>query len=721
MAGRFHTSGREQRISAEEPSHRGVGALVGGERPSAYRDLLRNRNYRWYFGASLTSSLGDWIGLVALQSLVSSLYADSPRIALFGLGGIMMARLLPSLLIGPVAGVLADRYDRKRLMVVTDLARGGLFVFLALGDNLVTLFALTFAVECLALLFLAAKDSCLPQIVAPRHLEQANQLNVLLAYGTLPLGAVAATAITTISVALGMPVQDAIVAALLIDAVTFFLGAAFLAKLRLPARPRRSDRDEAAGVVQELRDGIRFIRELPLVRSLILGVVGVAFGAGVVVTLGPEFVRASLGRPATDWPRLMTAVGVGLVGGIITVPLLTRRFRKERLFPIFLAATGAIAAIMATLPTMTLAMGFGVALGAAAGPSFVMGYTLLHENTTDDVRGKTFGAFYTGTRVSLFSALAIAPFLAGGISGSLFINGRFLRLDGIRMTIFAGGMVALYSALTAMRGIYRSLRTETGRPLRIPGAPAGNPPTGGVFVTFEGVEGSGKSTQVKALVAALEAEGRDVVITREPGGPPVAERIREVLLDPNAEAMSPRTEALLYAAARAEHVERVVAPALAEGKVVVCDRYVDSSLAYQGFARELGDADVAEINRWGVNGILPDVVVLLDIDAEEGLSRMARRAQAQRGRRGPRPVGSDSDWRQQEAPDRLEQQDLDFHRAVAKGYRTLAKRDRGRFVVVDADNDPDVVARAVRKALHPWLPLPPGSRERPADSEHEAG
>ena len=696
-------------------------------RRSAYRNLLRSTNYRYYFSACLTSSLGDWTGFVALQALVSSLYAGNPRFALFGLGGVMMARLLPSLLIGPVSGVLADRYDRKRLMVVVDLIRGTLFVFIAFSRSITTLFLLTFAVESVSLLYLAAKDATLPRIVQKRDLTEANQLNLLLAYGTLPAGAVIVTVITTILVAVGFEPQNATVAALLVNAATFFIGAALMSRLRVPGREQeRAERQaESPGVLDELREGLRFIRELPIIRSLIVGVVGVFFGAGVIVAVGPEFVRSSLGRPPTEWSRLVTAVGLGLIVGILLAPFASRRVRKERLFPIALAITAFIAGGMSFLPTFPPALALGALLGIGAGLSFVFGYTLIQEYTNDDVRARTFAAFYTSTRIALFGALGIAPFFAGAISGSLYINGQFLRLSGIRISIFAGALVALYSSLTAMRGMYRALAEEDaagdGVGIRTPPAVR----TGGLFIAFEGVEGSGKSTQVSKLVETLTKEGHDVVVTREPGGPPVAERIRDVLLDPNSGGMDPRTEALLYAAARAEHVRLVVAPALEAGKTVVCDRFIDSSLAYQGFARELGEGDVLEINRWAVEGMLPDVVVLLDLDADEGLRRVRDRAQrrAQQPPRrtdGARPLRLGESWRDQAAADRLEAENPEFHRRVAAGYRELARRDRGRFIIIDATADAGSVARQIRVALHPWLALPHRS-EPPADDERQAG
>ena len=705
---------RERVIEGQQEAEVPVAKLGGDAPRSAYRNLLSSRNYRNYFVACLTSSLGDWTGFVALQALVSSLYSGDPRFALFGLGGVMMARLLPSLLIGPVSGVLADRYDRKRLMVTVDLARGTLFIFVALSRNLTTLFLLTFAVECLSLLYLAAKDATLPRLVEERDLTEANQLNLLLAYGTLPAGAIIVTVITTVLVQVGYAPQAATVVALLVDAATFFVGAFFMSRLTIP--PGRSTPvkpEDRPGVVDELREGLRFIRELPIIRSLIIGVVGVFFGAGVVVAVGPEFVRSSLQRPATEWSRLVTAVGGGLIAGILLAPLLNAKARrlfgdhsKERLFPLALAASGAIGAVMSFLPSFSSALVAGTFLGLTAGLAFVFGYTLIQEYTNDEVRARTFAAFYTSTRIALFSALGLAPFFAGAISGSLVINGLFVRLEGIRITIFLGAMFALYSALTAMRGMYRAMREE-GSGLRIPSTHVAR--TNGIFITFEGVEGSGKSTQVRKLVETLQAEGRDVVLTREPGGPPVAERIREVLLDPASKDMNPRTEALLYAAARTEHVRCVVAPALDEGKIVVCDRFIDSSVAYQGFARELGEHDVLEINRWAVEGLFPDVVVLLDVDADEGLRRVHERANRTRGDGGALRLGQE--WREQGAPDRIESLGAEFHRRVAAGYRELARRDVDRFVVIDGTADPETVATQVRECLAPWVSVPPAQQE----------
>lgn len=191
----------------------------------------------------------------------------------------------------------------------------------------------------------------------------------------------------------------------------------------------------------------------------------------------------------------------------------------------------------------------------------------------------------------------------------------------------------------------------------------------GFFIVFEGGEGAGKSTQVRLLAESLRSQGHDVVLTREPGGSPTAEAIRSVLLE-STDDPSPRCEALLFAAARADHVAKVIDPALTRGAAVVCDRFVDSSIAYQGFARSLDVDRVAALNRWATGGLQADLTVVLDIDPQLGL----RRAQD---------------------ANRMEAQTLEFHRAVRNGLLTLAEQDPTRYLVIDADTDQRQIAATV--------------------------
>ncbi|WP_375477414.1 dTMP kinase [uncultured Jatrophihabitans sp.] len=203
---------------------------------------------------------------------------------------------------------------------------------------------------------------------------------------------------------------------------------------------------------------------------------------------------------------------------------------------------------------------------------------------------------------------------------------------------------------------------------------------GGLFVAFEGGEGVGKTTQIAAARAWLVASGHEVVATREPGGTALGARLRAAVLDPDG-AVTPRAEALIYAADRAQHVETVVGPALAAGAVVLTDRYVDSTLAYQGAGRGLTVPDARVVTDWATAGLLPRLTVLLDLDPRIGLARAAARS----------------------APDRLEAASLDFHDAVRAGFRALAAADAGRYLVLDAAADPDELTAAVRRALEPLL------------------
>ena len=200
----------------------------------------------------------------------------------------------------------------------------------------------------------------------------------------------------------------------------------------------------------------------------------------------------------------------------------------------------------------------------------------------------------------------------------------------------------------------------------------------GLFVTFEGIDRSGKTTQARLLCEKL---GDDALGVREPGGTPVGEQVRDLLKDPAIE-LTPEAEALLFAAARAELVAEVIRPALERGAVVLSDRYLDSSLAYQGGARGLGRDPVEAVNRFATGGLLPDLVVLLDLDPADGLARRAR------------------------DPDRIEAQDIDFHRRVREAFRDLAAADPGRFAVIDATAPVPEVATRVQAAVLALLEEP---------------
>ena len=202
-------------------------------------------------------------------------------------------------------------------------------------------------------------------------------------------------------------------------------------------------------------------------------------------------------------------------------------------------------------------------------------------------------------------------------------------------------------------------------------------PERGAFLTVEGLDGSGKGTQIERLSDALDRWGYEVVHTREPGGTPISEKIRDILLDRENTGMTDITEALLYAAARAQHVKEKILPAVTEGKVVLCDRFLDSSVAYQGGGRQLGIDRVLQINAPAVEGAMPDLTVYLDLDHEESLRRRCAASE----------------------PDRMEMEADSFHARVEDGYHELIRRDPDRFVVVDAGRTRDEIAAEIREKV----------------------
>jgi dTMP kinase len=204
-------------------------------------------------------------------------------------------------------------------------------------------------------------------------------------------------------------------------------------------------------------------------------------------------------------------------------------------------------------------------------------------------------------------------------------------------------------------------------------------PGRGIFITFEGIEGCGKTTQITILARALEKQGHQVVITREPGGSPIANQIRSILLSADNVAMVPLTELFLYEAARAQHLSEVVTPALDRGAVVLCDRFTDATIAYQGYGRGLDLSTISTLNRLATSGLTPQLTLLFDCDVETGLGRAQARIASLTGER----------------EERFELESLAFHERVRQGYLALAQQEPERFSIIPAKGDIDQVSKTV--------------------------
>ncbi|MGH2661455.1 MAG: dTMP kinase [Actinomycetota bacterium] len=653
-------------------------AALRGTRPATFRTLLRDPSFSRLYRAILVSSLGDWVGFVAVVALVTRIGGGS---AGFAVSGIMLARLLPSLVFGPFAGVLVDRFDRKRLMVVADVVRGVGYASLPLIPHLPWIFSISFLIECLSLLWSPARDAIIPNLVPRRQLANANTITLGTGYGTLPLAGLVYTALAGLAGALGAQVayfdQNPESVALWADALTFAFSAYMirgLASERIGRGVKKRDgKLEFGEAFSDMREGVRFLREHQFARAMTVGIVLAFTGAGAVMSVGPIFAQFTLGGTATAWGFLVSAVGLGMVAGMALVGQVHKVVDKDIYFPLAILGGGFALIVLAVMPNVLLAAIVTVIMGAAAGSTWVTGYTLLHENVSDELRGRVFGTLTVLARLGLFLSLAGFPVLAQAFPDLGFTPGD----DGPRGAIWVGAGIMLAGGIFSRIGLSKS-RLARPRALRL-FPRLRKIERRGTFIAFEGVEGAGKGTQIDLAKDWLESEGHDVLVTREPGGTALGERLRDSLLRGSNEAIDVRAEALLFAASRAQHVSRVIRPALEEGKVVLCDRYLDSSLAYQGAGRGLGEQDVLSLNVWATQGLFPDLVILLHVEPDKGLARAG------------------------DQPDRIEGEDERFHAKVADAFLRIAEDHPERFVVVDADATEYVVHQRVREALEKFL------------------
>ncbi len=371
---------------------------------------------------------------------------------------------------------------------------------------------------------------------------------------------------------------------------------------------------------------------------------------------------------------LQTAFGIGMAAGMALSNRAAKVVEREFVFVwSMIAAAGSLFAL-AAMPNLSFAAMGTVVLGAFCGSTWVSGYVLLQENVEDEFRGRTFGALTVLSRLGLFLSFGVFPTLAGIVgSHGFFVGGQSIDLSGTRVALWVAGLGVIAAGAVTRRGLSR-FRLSKPVPLALM-PKLKRPPVSGLFIAFEGVEGSGKGTQIRLAKEYLESLGVDVLVTREPGGTEIGEKLRELLLSHDTGHVEARTEALLFAAARAQHVSSVIRPALASGKVVVCDRYIDSSLAYQGWARGLGEPDILTLNVWATQGLFPDLVILLHLEPEAGLLRSLAE------------------------PDRIEMESGDFHAKVADAYLKIAEEHPERFVVVDSNDTPEKVHEQVRQSI----------------------
>jgi dTMP kinase len=661
--------------------------------------VLRIRPFRRLWTVLGLASFGDWLAIFATAGFAQSLF-DDPAAKGAAFSATIVLRLLPSLVLGPVAGVFADRFDRRKTMAACDIARFLLIasvptVYLitnSVGFTVAWLAVAQLCIEGAVLIWSPAKEAAVPNLLPPEKYEAANQLSLATTYGIAPPLAFAVLAIlergSNVWANLG-PWAEPMVLALYLTAAMFGI----LAVTVYFFIPQISGRygtiaAKTSSVWHDFVEGWTYMRSAERVRGLIVGMLGAFSGAGVLIGVGTVYA-STLGAGDAAFYTLAVFLFLGLGAGIAFGPKLIGELSRLRWFGMSIVLAGAGLAIDALAPHMVFSILGSVVIGLGAGMAFLAGITLLQRETEDEIRGRMFAFIAVSARVILMLAMTVSAPLAGWQAArQLDLGVTEVQVSGSRILLFVAAALVVWLGVTAFKSmddkpgvpvladLWSSLR---GRPLSAADPVAGT----GFFVVFEGGEGAGKSTQAVKLAAWLKIRGYEAVLTREPGATDIGMRIRSLLLDsiPNTTggdtAPTPRAEALLYAADRAQHVDKVIRPALERGAVVVSDRYIDSSIAYQGSGRALGKDEIAWVSAWATGGLKPDLTVLLDVDPEAGLHR------AKAGGTG----------------DRLEQEQLAFHEKVRDTFLHLAAAEPNRYLVVPAGGTPDEIAAAVREAV----------------------
>ncbi|MCX5111124.1 dTMP kinase [Streptomyces sp. NBC_00378] len=693
--------------------------LAADSRERAVRALLRVPPLKRLWSAQLVGSTGDALALLVLvlmslqAAVLEGSFGTGYRGAAFAVAAVFGARILATLLfgavlLGPLTTLTAPGgpLDRRWLMIGTDGLRLALLVVAPLWidwmpDKALMMILITvFVVGAAERLWTVAKDGAAPALLPapppegatvrplPDHLDALRRLSVRTDFAAIPLAAAALLIATLIGNLLGSGLEWFSIhqAALgsYVAAGLFSASISILYFLELPGtqtpRPRSPleglRRPSSGSGPDKGRTG-----SVPLVVGASAAVAGAIAAAAAVSVLH----AADLGGGPATFALLILgltgATGVGIRTAEKVLPTLSRR----RLLSLATAVTGLALLAMGLVPDTATVLMIAVLAGYAAGVAAHTGHVLVDQETEEFRRARTTEHLQAVVRVLIALGALAGPLLAAAIGAHRVGSGDFVfEHGGAAFTLMLIGALLLPVAVIVLA----KTDDRSGVPLRRDlrealrgGDPAVAPAATGFFIALEGGDGAGKSTQVEALADWIRAKGHEVVVTREPGATPVGKRLRSILLDVSSAGLSNRAEALLYAADRAEHVDSVVRPALERGAIVISDRYIDSSVAYQGAGRDLSPTEIARISRWATSGLVPHLTVLLDVDPETARERFT------------------------EAPDRLESEPPEFHARVRSGFLTLAAADPTRYLVVDAGQDPEAITTVVRHRLDQLLPL----------------
>ena len=442
---------------------------VGGRRALRARLFGTPAFFRLWL-AQVVSATGDWLGLLAIAILAIRLGSGNEGAAL---SLVLAARIVPGFFFGPVAGVLVDRWDRKRTMVTCDVGRALVMVALPFVDTLVGLFLASLLLEAFTMLWGPAKEASVPHVVPEDSLATANSLSLVAAYGTFPLGAGLMALFGRLSTALFDSAWadnvrlDDMGLAFYANSLSFLVTAYLIFTLDLPARSRAERRSTGgrraalAHPVAELREGWRFAFVNPVVRTVIMGLATGLIGGGMLVPLGAIYADEVLGAGKSGLGVLITALGLGVAAGVAVVSALQRRLDKARTFTLSLVGAGTFLALAASISQVHISTAMVGCIGVCAGSVYVLGFTLLHENVEDQLRGRIFATFYVLVRACVLLALVVGPLmedLLDRLSSVLWdrhveVLGVGVDVPGVRLTLWLAALIILASGAVAVASL----------------------------------------------------------------------------------------------------------------------------------------------------------------------------------------------------------------------------------------------------------------------------
>ncbi|MCX5411725.1 dTMP kinase [Streptomyces sp. NBC_00059] len=693
--------------------------LAADSRERAVRALLRVPPLRRLWSAQLVGSIGDSLALLVLvllslqAAVLEGSFGAGYRGAAFAVAAVFGARILSTVLfgavlLGPLTALTAPAgpVDRRWLMIGADGLRLALLVVAPLWidwmpDKALMMILITVFVAGVGeRLWTVAKESAAPALLPPPppegaavrplpdHLDALRRLSLRTDFLAVPAAAAVLVAAALIGELLGtgfdwfsvhQAALGSYVAAGLFSASISTLYFLELPDTRTP-RPRsplEGLRRPATGTGSDKgRTG-----SVPLVVAACALVAGaIAAAAGVSVLHASDLG----GGPATFALLILVLTG-GTALGIRTAPKVLPALSRRRLLALAIAVTGVALLALGLVPDTATGLLIALVAGYASGVAANIGHAVIDQETEASRQARSTEHLQAVVRVLVALGAVGGPLVAAAIGRHRLGSGDFVFAHGgAAFTLMLVGALLLPVAVIVLARTDDRAGVPLRRDLREAlrgGDPAVAPAANGFFLVLEGGDGAGKSTQVEALADWIRAKGHEVVVTREPGATPVGKRLRSILLDVSSAGLSNRAEALLYAADRAEHVDSVVRPALERGAIVISDRYIDSSVAYQGAGRDLAPTEIARISRWATTGLVPHLTVLLDVDPETARERFT------------------------EAPDRLESEPAEFHNRVRSGFLTLAAADPARYLVVDAGQEPEAITTVVRHRLDQLLPL----------------